>query len=60
MRTFLQESIADRHITLIDTNPKVGDHFRQLLRGFEVDDENWVGPNAISRFAKQALSILPL
>jgi hypothetical protein len=59
MRLFIEQSVRDRALTLVDSDPNIGEHFRKLLPGFDVD-ETWVGnSDTIQRFA-EGLFLIPV
>lgn len=59
MRLFIEQSVRDRALTLVDSDPNIGEHFRKLLPGFDVD-ETWVGTSdTIQRFV-EGLSLIPV
>jgi hypothetical protein len=57
MRLFLDQSVNE--ITLVNSDPEIGPHFRRLLPRCQIIDEPWVtATNPIEEFVS-ALDVLP-
>lgn len=56
MRTFLEESMTFRRIILVNSDPKITEHFERLLPTFEIDDR-WVegssSPGVVASYVAQ-------